>query len=531
MFVVRVTEAKFYWLENRDLVAKELSEMIELLEQWLKDEGAIRTAQQCLQEQHSQMAILKEAEAQPQHSLFTLGQRYSKYMSVSAAQQATINALKNRIKESELHLTQYQTAVISLRGPEVAQWINEVSSRPKQDVCLVFDLIKEFLQNAGQNQMVQQCVESEREMGDLCCQQTLHTSALLEMLIQYGKISRHYPSSYILTHRASLYQKWATLLLNDMTPERCEEVMGEMKKELTASDETLRHASLYYAGLQRLLGEAKVAAARAADRARTGTTLQLPEQLDLTHLDHSALQAVILIALCNLNKKFLMMESAATSAGDRLLDLTSRDGDWFLEDMCLISGTVLKLVHQLPSLNKENIDAMIQTSLKCLRHTHDQYKALQEMHVNFSNIILGEAMQALQFEEFSVLAMINKLEQVIMFAGCSLQDLLGQLQLHLRFTIMGMESPHEGCKETVNALRVGFSALVNPVSDQLTQGEMLLMGFNGLFTNLTIGAESLVTSLASLQCPSAWKNVDQIREARSFAVSNQYDFGIIANNV
>lgn len=38
----------------------------------------------------------------------------------------------------------------------MSQWVKEVSSRPRQDVCQVFDLIKEFLQNAGQNQTVQQ---------------------------------------------------------------------------------------------------------------------------------------------------------------------------------------------------------------------------------------------------------------------------------------------------------------------------------------------------------------------------------------
>lgn len=38
----------------------------------------------------------------------------------------------------------------------MAQWVSEVNSRNKQDSYLVFDLIKEFLQNAGQSQMVVQ---------------------------------------------------------------------------------------------------------------------------------------------------------------------------------------------------------------------------------------------------------------------------------------------------------------------------------------------------------------------------------------
>lgn len=48
--------------------------------------------------------------------------------------------------------------MVALKSPDMAKWIREVGLRPKEDVCQVFDLIKEFLQNAGQNQMVQQVI-------------------------------------------------------------------------------------------------------------------------------------------------------------------------------------------------------------------------------------------------------------------------------------------------------------------------------------------------------------------------------------
>ena len=34
------------------------------------------------------------------------------------------------------------------------------------------------------------------------------------------------------------------------------------------------------------------------------------------------------------------MEGAATSAGEQLVDLTSRDGAWFLEELCSMSGNI-----------------------------------------------------------------------------------------------------------------------------------------------------------------------------------------------
>ena len=41
-----------------------------------------------------------------------------------------------------------------------------------------------------------------------------------------------------------------------------------------------------------------------------------------------------------------------TGAGDRLMDLTSRDGDWFLDELCSMSGNV---THLLGLLNDPSV--------------------------------------------------------------------------------------------------------------------------------------------------------------------------------
>lgn len=47
------------------------------------------------------------------------------------------------------------------------------------------------------------------------------------------------------------------------------------------------------------------------------------------------------------HRRNLMMEGAASSAGEQLVDLTSRDGAWFLEELCSMSGNVTCLVQLL----------------------------------------------------------------------------------------------------------------------------------------------------------------------------------------
>lgn len=63
----------------------------------------------------------------------------------------------------------------------------------------------------------------------------------------------------------------------------------------------------------------------------------------------------------------------------------------------------------------------------------------QELNFNFHTIILPEALKTIQTEEPTVLAMVNELDIIIAGVGCPLEDLLAQLEMHLRYTIMEMD--------------------------------------------------------------------------------------------
>lgn len=41
-----------------------------------------------------------------------------------------------------------------MRGPQLAQWVAELNFPIDKESHMVFDLVKEFLQNAGQGQMI-----------------------------------------------------------------------------------------------------------------------------------------------------------------------------------------------------------------------------------------------------------------------------------------------------------------------------------------------------------------------------------------
>ena len=60
-----------------------------------------------------------------------------------------------------------------------------------------------------------------------------------------------------------------------------------------------------------------------------------------------ALSCFVVIAVCPLNRRWLFMEQTAQSAGIRLSELNSREGDWFLDELCTMSGNVSQMISLL----------------------------------------------------------------------------------------------------------------------------------------------------------------------------------------
>jgi len=50
------------------------------------------------------------------------------------------------------------------------------------------------------------------------------------------------------------------------------------------------------------------------------------------------LTAVLTMLFCVLDQRAIAMERAAAGAGHRLVDMTSEEGDWFLEELCGLFG-------------------------------------------------------------------------------------------------------------------------------------------------------------------------------------------------
>ncbi|GLH00101.1 Serine/threonine-protein kinase ATR [Gryllus bimaculatus] len=614
MFCVRMTEMKCDWLSNRDDLLAAMPQLESYLKNWTDIQDQIKTVEELFQDCHQQMALVKEAEAHGpggQHPLYTLGTRYTKYRRARDAMEKAKATLKDKLEDTEKHYKLQKAALSAVRGTQLGGWVADLNFPTDKDDHLVFDLVKEFLQNAGQSQMILQCEQSETELGQLAQQQTILIRTCLDLLSQYGAIAGLYPNSYFKKHRIVCFHRWTKYLLESLSIERyvdccnvfnfpeytdisdscflllfsinscirfhevcevmkpakvqyllviehsfvkktkCHDVAAQFQSFFSPDNITnnplCRTAVSFSYQLQSALQEANVRFSNALEKM---TSKGLPEGTVTFEKDYDdahkaienflasdptatlALECVNVTALCSLNKRYLMMEAAAASAGDCLVDLTSRDGEWFLDEMHFVSTLVSEFSSILPyQRNPASPEAdeipSLRLALQCLYSANVIFRGLKELNFNFHTIILPEALKALQTEEPTVISVIETLDEIIQSIGCPITELLAQLELHLRYVIMDMESPHSHVQTIVYDLRTKYESLLlhshdihrdDFVGDEgLSPGKMLLMGFNGLFEKLQLEGAALVTALETIETPPSWKKVDQVREAKSLS--------------
>ncbi|XP_044575793.1 serine/threonine-protein kinase SMG1 isoform X2 [Cotesia glomerata] len=548
MFNVRIAEMRCEWQINRDLMIRALPILSCHLAEWLETNESLRQCQDLLQDRHQQLSLVKEAQAIGRnHALYSVVNRYNAINRAKDAYEKAQLGLKEKMEECEKQISMHNIALATVRGPQLARWLAEYGTPSvTRDDHMIFDLVKEFLQNAGQSQMIVQCEQSETELTQLASQESLLIRTCLDLLSQYSAICSLYPLSILSQHRTVAYHSLAGKLLTTRTTEVCNEVMTQFDLAYQSpgvNDSRVQKIMAFAYQIQVIMSEVKERYTKNYERMVANEGLpdaqvrieqiyteaisQINGFLKRDNAADKALESVTITALCALNKRYLMMEGAAKCAGECLVDLTLREGEWFLDEMRFMSSLIVELTCLIPidlQTNDSDDNLLIKRTLDCLKSADAIYKGLQELNYNFQMIILPEALKTIITEEPSVMVMINEIEEIINSAERPLGDILAQLEVYLRCTLMDMEGPQTVVQSIVGNIRSRFEALLsrsveaNQDSESLTPGQMLLMGFNGLFEKLQVEGNTLVATLESLEIPTCWKKIDQIREAKEIAV-------------
>ncbi|VVC99291.1 unnamed protein product [Leptidea sinapis] len=542
MLAVRVHELKYSVNHLVEQLLTLLPEVKKCADKWLEENEELNAIQSKLQLCHQQMVLIKEIEAYgsnlSNHPLHAISQKYASYKQAKNAVEDSMKALVKILNDFDTQIENFASTNEVLNGPQLMAWVQEYSGPNEDEQLPIFEHIKEFLTNAGQGTMLTQCEQAEAELNQ-CMQQTnVLLRSCIELLSQYVAVSQYYPRSQTEYHRIVLFREYLAKALESKSPEVCREVANQVTALVNAeSSADPQQVIAYNYRLQQLNGDSNTLVNKCLDRLQLEggpdaiTKAQESYKDVKTNISNwvraeegaaAALESVSIGMLCNLNRRYLMLENGAQSAGDCLVDLTSREGGWFLDDMSALSMQTVELLSLLPLQSAAVEDASMPVAVECVRNANLLLADLVQLNYNFSTIILPEALKKVHSEDPSTLQIINELNAVILNSPAPLNEILAQLEVHFRYLVMEMESPASGAPLWAAALRARYEALLSPPNEGEAQsgGRMLLMGFNGLFAAVELRARELADHLNS-PIPAAWRKIDHVNDALHMSAAMQ----------
>nr|XP_032520862.1 serine/threonine-protein kinase SMG1 isoform X1 [Danaus plexippus plexippus] len=544
MLAVRVRELKHSATDITNQLLAALPEVKHCADKWLEENEQLHTVEEKLDMCHKQMALIKEVEAcgsnLSDHPLYAISQKYTSHKQAKNAVEDSMKALVKILNDFDTQIESFANTNDILNGPQLMTWVQEFSGPHYDDEKPIFEPIKEFLTNAGKGSMISQFEQAEVELNQTMQQTNLLVRSCLELLTQYVAVSQYYPQSRTEYHRLVMFRKYLATALESKSPEVCREVAGQVTALVESDNVTgdSQQIIAYNYRLHQVNAEANAYLNKCHER------LQLeggPDAIALAQDSYmeaknninnwlrteegagAALENAAIGMLCNLNRRYLMLENGAQSAGDCLLDLTSRDGEWFLDDMNSLSMQAIELLTLLPLPSTTADDAALSVAVECVKNANLLIADLVQLNYNFSTIILPEAVKKVHSEDPSTLHMINELNALITNTPVTLNDLLTQLEMHFRYLVMDMESPAAGAQILAAELRSRYEELLSPSEGEApgqTPGRMLLMGFSGLFAAVELRARELADHLAAPLQP-AWRKIDQINDAMHMSAAMQ----------
>lgn len=425
----------------------------------MKGHKTITEIEDTLQDLHQQMALVKEAEANGicKHSLYTLPTRYEAYRKTQDTIDIAKRDLNEIINQCEIHLQKYTEAIKTLESPQFVKWHMEMNVSYDQDSVRVFDLVKEFLQNAGQSSMITQCEQSENDVGQLAHQQTIATMKCLQLLHEYGSVLTQCPQTYLERHRSNCFRKWSKCLLETMDLNVCDMIFQEffvlinthklpqIKSVIKFSYNLNMLYSEMASQLSKLFEEVSKHRTENAlagyEKMYTDAKAGISNFLCKESNASNALEFVLIGELLLLNKSFLQLETAASRTGDWLMKLTYREGDWFLDELTTCSNRALEFLNCLPvQLNSKIEEPKFFQVVNGLQLCNNIYIILQELNFNFHTIILPETMKKILCEEQTVLQMISDFNSLLLSVDMPLDDLVSSLEKLYTSVVMEMDA-------------------------------------------------------------------------------------------
>ena len=189
---VRVAEMKGGWLDNQHDLLAALIQVEETIGMWLELARGVAKRGEELTAMHRAMSMLKEAEVNPGHRLHGLMEQYRRHKQVETGAAASRQRVAAFTAECEKMAALHSRAVVSVAGPQVSKWAQEVQLVVGQAAVCSSDTVREFLENAGQRELLGQYQQVEAELVTGTRRMEEEVKRVLDQLNTYNALTSLY---------------------------------------------------------------------------------------------------------------------------------------------------------------------------------------------------------------------------------------------------------------------------------------------------------------------------------------------------
>ena len=537
MLSVRVSEIRGPWLENQTNLSAALAGVEDGLNLWLDVTTNIQQLNDYLTKLHHGMSILKEAEANPGHRLYSLQDRYIEHkmveQAVLIAQEKSLKFIEENEKRRHLH----QRALdIALTPTQLGKWTTDVGETKVVNAggenrlasTKTSNIVKAFLENAGQVALLEQLQGIENVFGKGLEKLKCDLQTCLLLLGSYSTVTSLFPRSYILEHRNTLYVKWMSKISDEHSIESCHAVLaaftaqfvdmaletGRMRQhhilnlnyqmESWTQEINFRLQNIY----ERMANEGIIYENGHAVIIETISQARIELQQYLQNEKCSTLNAIMggvaVSKLAKLAKKTVELESLVHLNGcdGRFVDLSN--SEWFLFDEIMMqNGYASQLMDAFDFIgvfSATQTPNSTSNSIKCLSQFDNAVKQLQNLNASFFAVILQEGLKCFLREDPSLISIAVELNDIVSSSELSLEDTIEELNIQIRYITSNIESSNQASTSAIavaNDIKDKYQKMVKRLSEggssnkdskpdnlhstAFEQGKMLFIAFNSLF--------------------------------------------------
>ncbi|XP_064478014.1 serine/threonine-protein kinase SMG1-like isoform X2 [Ornithodoros turicata] len=498
---LRLREAAPQWDANAQALDDALDALGGLMDDCQQAQSGVQEAEQHLEEVCAQQTLVEEALASEEHSLRSLPQRHRDHLVSRASCDAARSALNEKLQDCCNWGHLQETALAALRGSQMEHWsaalLASDSAIPDSPVAP----LTHFLHTSGQGQLLQQCEQREAELRVNLAERRRTLLNCVELLRSFGAAAGPCLSSGAYVPqclRQQRWQLWLQGLVQDFSLVKCQELIAEFHHAygIGADLNFVQVAQQQHYELQSTVADLSARILAVLEHKQAEGADYLPEaQASLLALTEGnecgPLYDTLVGALCKGAGTLLSLERAATKDPR---PWARDEAPLPLEDMCSQAAVLLQLADLLPHVDNSSQVASVCQAVQAVNNV---FFALLDLSLHFETIIVPESLQ--RVGDSSVAEVAAALQAF--GAPQALEELLSQLHTQ---------------HPTVENLREKFQGLLDnnqsTSSSGLNPGQMLLLGFNGLFAKL---GRELATLYSTIQNTNVeWNNVDVVWGAK-----------------